>query len=70
MPLGGAHDETIAGDEFGDVVGVFGPAGLSTSGLLVYARDTTERGGSALYTIKWPGLEPNEEGWSPPFDTM
>ncbi len=43
MPLSGAHDETIAGDEFGDVVGVFGPTGLSTSGLLVYARDTTAK---------------------------
>ncbi len=26
--------------------------------------------GSAVYTIKWPGLEPNEDGWSPPSDTL
>ena len=26
-------------------------------------------GGSTLYTIKWTGLEPNEDGWSLPSDT-
>ena len=33
--------------------------------LSVYAVATAQIGGSTLYTIKWTGLEPNEEGWSP-----
>ncbi len=28
-----------------------------------------QTGGSALYTIKWTGLEPNDDGSSPPSDT-
>ena len=30
---------------------------------------TAQTGGSTLYTIKWTGLEPKEDGWSPPSDT-
>ena len=31
---------------------------------------TAQTGGSTLYTIKWTGLEPKEDGWSPPSDTV
>ena len=40
------------------------PAGRSKGLACVIAT-----GGSALYTIRWSGLEPNEAGWSPPSDT-
>jgi hypothetical protein len=40
------------------------------SALTAYSVETTEIGGSTLYTIKWTGLQPTEAGWSPPSDTL